>query len=1292
MSFKPPEELRIHASNKAAEWQRFKQRYEVYAKASGLSTKDADVQAATFLHLVGSDAHEVYNTFEFASDSDRADPTKLKEKFAAYCTPKKNITLERHALFTRRQRAGESLDDFVTDLRLQARHCDFPASSDSIIRDCIVMGLRDQKLRERLIQENTDDTAKVIAMCKAAELTTGKVAIAREDSEVDRVQVSSNTPPLKQCRYCGDLHPPRQCPAYGKACAKCGKMNHFSKVCQSKRSVLVKSVEIGAEPTITSMKQFDSLDVDVLGTVTQSKWKEDLIVGDQSVEFKLDTGAAASVLPLAIYKKIQPCPSLKTTDVCLRGFDNSRVRPRGTATIQTSFKCTSLSVTYFVTELVESAILGQNECEAFGLVERTNHIAPCSVTEQPITSVEKSRQNILEKYATLFTGLGEFEQEYDIQIDENVTPVQQPPRKIPFAKLDKLKEALDDLKRKGVIVDEPEPTPWISNIVVTEKKSGELRICLDPKALNTAIIRDPYPAPSMDFVTSTLSGKRVFGVLDQSSAFWQVKLTEASSKLCTFNTPWGKMRFKRMPFGIRCASDVLQRRNQEIFGTIPGVECTVDDLLVAATTDEKYDQTLEEVLIRAERHNVRFNPRKFQHKVSSVKYLGHIISEEGIAVDPEKVQAITKMATPTDKTELKRYLGMVKFLSQYIPHESEITAPLRNLLREEVTWSWQPTHAEAVQRINKALTSAPVLAPYDVGKPVRIQADASQHGLGAVLMQENRPVAYASRALTETERRYAQIEKELLAVCYGCEKFRQFILGKHVDVESDHKPLEMIFQKPAHLTPLRLQRMRLRLQPYDLTIEYRPGSQMHIADALSRATVDPPEQYLSDGELVYDIEVLTNAISDANIDEFKQATKADDELQDLSKIIQTGWPGRIKSLKPGIRQYWSVRDRLTVADGLVLLGERIVIPRSLRNKVLEKIHGSHFGVEKCKARAMQSVYWPSMLKAIESAVSACHICQRHQAANQKEPMIPHAIPAIPWTKLGSDVLELNGSYFLIIVDYTSKYPEVCGLGKTKTAAAIIRKLKTTFGRFGIPTELVADNMPYASHEMQEFATQWGFKITTTSPTYSQSNGKSESVVKMAKSVLRKALEDPNMDAELAFLRYRNTPVSGMRVSPAEILFGRRLRDELPCSKAYLQPRIVNPMPDIESMQRRQKKYYDRTATAKPEFQPGDPVYVQKGRIWERATIAAKRSEPRSYDLSDGRRRSSRHIRPAPEVRNREDMGHPEKQGDEDRVSDNQPPEEAKGSAMQEMPRSTSQSPELRRSARTSTPPDRWGYS
>ena len=250
------------------------------------------------------------------------------------------------------------------------------------------------------------------------------------------------------------------------------------------------------------------------------------------------------------------------------------------------------------------------------------------------------------------------------------------------------------------------------------------------------------------------------------------------------------------------------------------------------------DSILHRVLTRARDKGVKFNSDKIQFKISEVEYMGNLVSSDGLKPDPKKIEAIVNMPKPTDVTSLQRLLGMIKYLAQYIPNESAFTEPLRELLKKDAEWAWHPEHDKAIEDLKAVFTNKPVLAFFDVKQPVTIQADASQTGLGACLMQRGIPVAYASRAMTRTEQNYAQIEKEMLAICFATSKFHQYVYGKSaVSVQTDHKPIESILKKPLCKAPPILQRLMLRLQSYDLDVHYVPGKCMYLADTLSRAYI-----------------------------------------------------------------------------------------------------------------------------------------------------------------------------------------------------------------------------------------------------------------------------------------------------------------------------------------------------------------------------------------------------------------------------------------------------------------------
>uniref|UniRef100_A0A8C5M1Z9 Gypsy retrotransposon integrase-like protein 1 n=1 Tax=Leptobrachium leishanense TaxID=445787 RepID=A0A8C5M1Z9_9ANUR len=580
------------------------------------------------------------------------------------------------------------------------------------------------------------------------------------------------------------------------------------------------------------------------------------------------------------------------------------------------------------------------------------------------------------------------------------------------------------------------------------------------------------------------------------------------------------------------------------------------------------------------------------------------------------------MPDPEDKKGLQRFFGMVRYLAQYIPGEAEITAPLRKLLCKDILWQWGPEHAKAVQSLKQALIEAPVLQFFDPTKAVVIQADASKSGLGACLLQDNCPIAYASRAMTTTEQNYAQIEKELLAIVYATKKFHQFVFGKTVTVQSDHKPLEAILTKPLSKAPARLQRMLLQLQRYDLEIVYTPGRDMHISDALSRATVDPPEQeedMLSEERVVYTLSVSETIGADM-LSYLQTSTAEDADLSAIKEILSQGWPQRKKQLRLSLQPFWQCKHLLRMEDALLLLGDKIVVPQNARRKILDSLHECHQGIQRTKMQARMILFWPSMSKDIQHMVETCKICASHQPANQKELLLSHTIPHLPWQKLAADIFEWRGASFLVVVDYFSKYPEVLKLSD-KSALSVIGKLKETFSRHGIPTEIICDHVPFASAEVKDFAAKWGIKFTHSSPGYPQSNGLAERTVKTIKLVLQEAWES-GVDPHIGLLELRNTPVTGMAYSPAQLLMGRVLRTKLPVVAAALQPRIPqHAHQQLRKLQRRQKVYYDHGAKSLPPFHKGDAVLMETTAGWQPATISSIGPEPRSYVVArpDGRK-------------------------------------------------------------------------
>lgn len=557
---------------------------------------------------------------------------------------------------------------------------------------------------------------------------------------------------------------------------------------------------------------------------------------------------------------------------------------------------------------------------------------------------------------------------------------------------------------------------------------------------------------------------------------------------------------------------------------------------------------------------------------------------------------------------------------------------MTSLLRKGSEWRWEESESAAFERLKEAVTGAGVLALYDPARPVVLSVDASRDALGAVLLQGGRPVEYASRTLTDAQRRYAQVEKEMLAIVFACERFHQYVYGqKGVVVESDHKPLESIFKKPLMSVPARLQRMLMRVQGYDLIVTYVPGKFMYIADMLSRAAL--PELYSDEvhNNVVYQVKMVVEniPISNDKLTLIKKETKRDPELHIILSYINSGWPDHKYNVSNEAKFYWSIKDQLFVVDEVIFKENLVLVPINLRQDMLRIIHEGHLGIDRCKRRARQVMFWPSMSRDIELYVKRCHTCQEHSNAPSKEPMLPIEIPELPWNKIGSDIFEFKKQYYLIMVDYYSNFVEVCKLSNL-TSNAVIQNMKQVFSRHGIPGVLISDNgTQYTSREFKIFAKVWGFDHVTSSPNFAQSNGKSERAVQTVKKLLMKSIQSKG-DFNLALLNYRNTPRDGLS-SPAHLLMGRRLRCQLPVHPNILKPKPIDPS-EYQTMITKQnnvKMYYDQHCKTLSNLYDGDSVICIDGKSRSRGKVVSHANTPRSYIVqtnTGGRyRRNRRHL-------------------------------------------------------------------
>lgn len=1167
-------------------------------------------------------------------------------KFDDFFKVRKNVIYERARFNQRCQRDDENMEQFIASLYSLADRCEFEDLRDSMIRDRIVVGIRDKTLSESLQMDSklTLEDAKRKARQREAVSRQQEVvqdgAIKRLEPVTVKQRNSYYTNPSRhydrkpskpmnqspaggdKCTRCGRRKHSRQdCPAREAVCHACKKRGHFSSQCFSRKTQSSTCVNAIVEEDNTYLNA-----VTIVGTRDQdSNWLSCTVsVNNQDIKFKVDTGAEVTVITEDVVTQLGIHKTLRPTKRLLCGPDGNKLPVAGEVSVRMKHGEHSITQTVYVLRRLQQSLLGLPAIRALRL----------------LTQVDQIKSSVPERYPSLFKGLGTFNREYEIKIKQNAQPhALYTARTVSLPLRQKVKDELDRMVELGVISQVHEPTEWCAGMVVVPKKSGSVRICVDFRVLNESVLREVHPLPTVDETLAHLKGATVFSKLDANSGFWQIPLSKNSQHLTTFISPYGRYCFHKLPFGISSAPEYFQRCMSEILAGCEGVLCHIDDIIIFGKDEQEHDQRLDVALRRIQGAGVTLNIEKCEFQKTRLLFLGHIIDRNGISADPSKTSAIVRMESPKSITELRRFMGMVNQLGKFSSHIAELAQPLRELLSTKNAWIWEPPQEEAFIAIKKELSQPTTLAIYDPDLPTKISSDASAYGLGAVLMQrrnseqEWKPVAYASRFMSETEQRYSQIEKEALGIVWACEKFKEYVLGKHIGIETDHKPLVPLLST-ANLTnlPPRVLRFRLRLSRFSYGITHVPGKLLYTADTLSRA---PTTQVTAEGEEVA-MESFVQAIlsslpaSEARLKEYSKGQEEDGVCSKLIRFCQSEWPNR-SEISQELLPYWTVRTELSYVNKVLLYRNRIVVPKSLQRTTLQKIHCGHQGIRKCYERVVTAVWWPCVISHLEEFIKACPECNRTTPLTT-EPLLVTSLPNHPWEKVAADLFQLKGSVYLVVVDYFSRFIEVQQMTST-TAAKVISVLKSIFARYGIPAELVTDNGPqFACKEMEDFATEYNFSHITSSPYYPQANGLAERSVKTIKELLRNA-EDPYM----ALLTYRATPLPWCHLSPSELLMGRRVRTDVP----QVTSQFVPDWPYLQKFKaaemeykRKQKEQYDRRKRVRtlPLLESGTSVWVNTQDRQVQGTVTHTANTPRSYyvDTPTGQvRRNRRDLRPRP---------------------------------------------------------------
>lgn len=883
--------------------------------------------------------------------------------------------------------------------------------------------------------------------------------------------------------------------------------------------------------------------------------------------FEVDSGARFSLLAEDDFKKLNLNIPLEPSSIVFRSYSDHSIQPVGKISVTATFNGKQIQDAIYIVPPGHSPLLGRSWIRGLGIelkeIDKTMNLTSLPVSIYSITTLN----NVIDEFPNIFEEkvgcVPKFE--VNLELRPNVKPIFTRERVVPYSLRARVEKELDSLESAGIITPIP-LSDWGSPLVVIPKPDGGVRLCVDYKCgVNDRLVSANFPINRIEDVLNNLCNSRYFCKLDLFKAYLHLKVNEESSKIQTITTHRGSYTMNRLSFGIKTAPAEFNRILSQILKGLPKTEAYFDDLIVHGTTKEECLHNLRLCLRRLSEFDLHLNKSKCVFLETTIDYLGHVIQFNKICKSPEKVRAVSEMSQPTNVDELRRFLGLITYYSKFIPDFSTISYPLRCLLQKGKRYVWTRECEAAFIKLKIELCSDRVLIPFDPNLPLILTSDASPTGVAAVLSHmingEEKPIAYASRSLTSSERNYSQLDREALAIVFGINHFYNYVFGRHFLLVTDNEPLTRIFSHNKALpqmTSARLLRYASFLSGFDYSVKFKKGKDNQNVDCLSRAPIKHKiDTHDSIGEEVNQLCTQTVfQISSEHItfQTIQIETSEDPELKQIVSDLQCT----------------STDSAYTLHNGVLYWQDRIVIPSNLREKVLTELHETHIGIMKMKQLARRYVYWPRIDSDIEKLVKSCEQCALIKSSPKKVALHSWDEPTENWERIHIDYAgPLEDYYFLICVDAKSKWAEIQISKEAPTTLSTIRLLNNIFVSHGYPQFLVSDNATiFHSAEMQSYCSQNGIFQKFIAPGYPATNGLAERNVQTLKTRLRTAKEDNTSMHEKVqniLLRYRATPLACGQ-SPSELYLNRKIRIRLDAIfPPVLSPNSIEEMKPVRSI-------------------------------------------------------------------------------------------------------------------------------